>query len=304
MRNELEAILAADFSELGDVEKLAGVLYDRCYTRSILDSVRSHRPRGHPERGTHECARDIEAANQSRAAWDEGWIVDQVLDDGRVLARKGGAARAFLPGEFLTHRGLGSGPEAGARISVFLAPGSSDLQSGFYFAFGETVGDVSETENLVRFYWNVSMEGAPRLMEALTREFNRFQVPFRFKCASQASDYPRRDAAVLYLNRRYYAIAALLVERVHSLVRPWLGESTPLFARRLADGLGFAEDPGDSFGKHRMKILAAAMASSTGGELQDRVKEVRVHFERQGLSLDQPWLNAGSVDVYEFPCRA
>jgi len=147
-------------------------------------------------------------------------------------------------------------------------------------------------------------EGAARLMEAVTRDFNRFQVPFQFKCGTRAAHYPRRDAAVLYLHGRYYAIAVLLVERVHLELRAWLNAGTPLFARRLADGLGFAEDPGDSFGKHRCKILAAAMAVTRGKPAEERLQEVRRQFERRGLSLDQPWLNPGSVGRYEFPFPA
>jgi hypothetical protein len=241
------------------------------------------------------------AANASRPAWDEGWRIDQILDEGRILARKGGAARSFLPGEYLTRRGLGVGPEAGKPVGIFLPEGSADLQPGFYHAFGETACEFEDSGQTLRFYWNVSAEGAPRLMEAVTHDFNRFQVAFQFKCGTRTAHYPRRDAAVLYLHLRYYAIAAMLVERVHARVSAWLDAGTPLFARRLADGLGFAEDPGDSFGKHRCKILAAVMAATRGKPAEERLEEVRREFERSGLSLDRPWLNAGSVDRYEFP---
>jgi hypothetical protein len=201
----------------------------------------------------------------------------------------------------LTHLGLGAGPKAGKPVSIFLPGGSTETQPGLYHAFGDTAGEFEDSEQTLRFYWNVSAEGAPRLMEAVTGDFNRFQIPFQFKCGIRAAHYSRRDAAVLYLHGRYYAIAALLVERVHLQVRAWLASGTPLFAKRLADGLAFAEDPGDSFGKHRCKILAEAMASTRGKPADERIEEVRRQFERHGLSLDRPWLNAGSVDRYEFP---
>jgi len=291
------AILAADLPGQDDAGRLTDVLYRRCYMHSILD------PPAAANDGTID--RDLTsiliAANASRAAWDEGWRIDQLLDEGRILARKGGAARSFLPGEYLTQRGLGAGPEAGKPVSIFLPGGSADMQAGLYHAFGDTAGEFEDSEQILRFYWNVSVEGAPRLMEAVTRDFNRFQIAFQFKCGTRAAHYPRRDAAVLYLHRRHYAIATLLVERVHLGLRAWLNTGTPLFARHLADGLGFAEDPGDSFGKHRCKILAAAMAATRGEPPEERLREVRRQFERRGLSLDRPWLNAGSVDRYEFP---
>jgi hypothetical protein len=294
------AILAADLPGQDDAGGLAEVLYERCYTQSILDSL----PAANDGATDRDLTSILIAANRSRAVWDEGWRIDQLLDGGRILARKGGAARSFLPGEYLTHRGLGAGREAGKPVSIFLPGGSADMQPGFYHAFGDTAGEFEDGERLLRFYWNVSAEGAPRLMEALTREFNRFQIAFQFKCGTRAAHYPRRDAAVLYLDRRYYGIAALLVERVHARERAWLNAGTPLFARRLADGLGLAEDPGDSFGKHRCKILAEAMAATRGKPAEERFEELQRQFERRGLSLDRPWLNPGSVDRYEFPFPA
>src|SRR5581483_3139041 len=234
--------------------------------------------------------------------WDEGWRLEQVLDDGRVIAAKGGATRAFLPGEFLTRRGLGIGPAKNRTISVLATPLGADMQVGFYHAFGETVSDFEENgDGAIRFYWNVSAEGAPRLLEALSSELNRFQVPYHFKCANCESRYPRRDAAVLWVHRRYYPIAAMLVQRVHERVRASLAAETPLFTRRLADGLAFAEDPGDSFGSHRCRILAEALCASCGGSSDERHAELARQFEQRGLSLDRPWLNAGAVDSYEYP---
>jgi hypothetical protein len=298
--DELNAILAADLPEQDDPGKLATVLYNRCYTASILDPPLSPLTTSGPDDLTPLLA----AANQSRAAWDEGWRIDQLLDGGRILARKGGAARAFLPGEYLTYRGVGSGPEAGAMVSVFIPPGSADLQPAYYHAFSETVGEFEEDEQTVRFFWNVSAEGAPHLMETITRELNRFQIPFRFKCVNRTSDYPRRDAGVLYLHRRYYPITALVTESIYPRLAPWLYPGTPLFAKRLEEGLAFAEDPGESFGENRSKILAAGMVASRGKPMEERIAEVRRQFESRGLSLDRPWLNAGSVDQYEFPFPA
>lgn len=301
IEEELRAILAADLPAQDDAVKLAVILYNRCYTASIFD-LQAPTPL-RPQFGSDpdDLMAILAGANRSRACWDEGWKIDQMLGDGRILARKGAVARAFLPGEYLTQLGVGSGPKAGVLVNIFIAPGSAELQPGFYYAFGETVGEFQENEQTVRFFWNVTVEGAPRLTEAITREFNRFQIPFRLKCASQLSEYPRRDAAVLYLHARYYPIAALVVERVHAQVSPWLAAGTPLFAKRLTAGLAFAEDPGESFGENRSKILAAAMVASHGKTINERIAEVRRQFEQRGLSFHQPWLNPGSVDRYVFP---
>lgn len=295
--DELRAILAADLANEDDAVKLAGILYKRCYAASILDAPVA-------AAGAEDLLPVLAAANQSRAVWDEGWKIDQLLDGGRILARKSGAARSFLPGEYLTRRGMGSGAAAGAAVSILAAPSCIDLQPAYYYAFSETVSDFEDGERMVRFFWNVSREGAPRLLESVTREFNRFQIPFRFKCGRRASEYPRRDAAVLYLHAAYYPIAALVVEGIHAEVQPWLAAGTPLFTKRLTDGLAFAEDPGESFGENRMRILAVAMCRTLGRPVDERLAEVRLQFEQRSLSLDRPWLNPGSLDRYEFPFPA
>jgi hypothetical protein len=292
MLTELTAVLTADLPSQ-DEAKLAVHLYLHCYIRSILDSST-------PEEPAADLTPALAAANRGRALWIEGWRVAQMLDDGRIVASRNGFDRTFLPGEYIAYRGIGTGLKEGCAITVYVAPGSAEIQDSFYYAFGETVAD-SESQTVLRFYWNIQPAGAYRLMEALTREFNRYQVPFRFKIINNASHFPRREAAVLYIGRRYYPIAALLVESIHTEVLPWLNDSTPLFTRPLARGLAFAEDPGDSFGRHRCAILAAALFATRGNPVDGRFSELRRGFDRQGLSFETPWLNASSSGVYEYP---
>jgi hypothetical protein len=296
MLAELSAILSAGLPSGDDAVKLSETLYSRCYMRSIFEA-----PAPSDMKPGEDLTDALRAANHSHAKFVEGWRIEQVLDDGRIVARKNGAEQAFLPGEYITHRGIGIGPKEGAHITVFAAAGSSEIQPTFYYAFGETIGDYEPDGSLLRIYWNVQAEGALRLMEILTRELNRFQLPFRFKCLNNTSCFPRRDAAVLYIDRRYYCIAAMLVESVHTEVLPWLNRSTPLFAKPLAPGLALAEDPGESFGQHRCAILASAMAAAHGRTVEQRLDEVRRHFEDRGLSLDTPWLNANAAGDYEYP---
>jgi hypothetical protein len=298
MLHELTAILAADLPSQDDAGKLADVLYSRCYTRSILSAPTDSAA------APQDLTAALAAANRSRARWWEGWRVEQVLDDGRIAAVRSGFERAFLPGEYIAYRGIGTGLEKGAPITVFSAAGSNQVQPTFYYAFGEAVADFEWTGATLRIYWNVQPEGAARLMEAITRQFNRYQIPFRFKCLNDASLFTRRDAAVLYLDRRHYRLAALLVESIHQEVLPWLSIGTPLFAKPLAPGLALAEDPGVSFGMHRCAILAAAMVASCGTPVEQRLEEVRRCFAERGLSLDSPWLNPNSAETYGYPIES
>ena len=276
MTEELLAIFAAIPGPPDDPD----TLYARCYSRPISGPL----PAGEPG--------DLSAANATREGIDSGWRVEQAAGEGCVIAVKGGAVRMFRPGQYLTLRGPGAKVEAGEPIRVIASRGAADLQPGFYHALGGTVSGYAEFEDLVRIYWNIAAHGAVPLMAALTTDFNRFGVPFRFKCGQKPEIYERRDSAVLYFHRRYFPIAEQLIARSHAAVAPWMRDGVPLFTQPLAKGLGFAEDPGESFGKNRCAILSESMAATRGLQPLERLEDLRQRFDTRGLSLDQPWLNA------------
>src|SRR6267143_4625144 len=89
-----------------------------------------------------------------------------------------------------------SPPREGEQISFSCPVESIDLQPGFYWFFGETVNPWPESDNLLRFYWNIDHPaGAPALTRCLTSELNRFQVPFQFKCVTDSASLHRLDTA-------------------------------------------------------------------------------------------------------------
>lgn len=285
MTDELRQLLAAvDLLPAGvtDIEHLGDWIYTNCYIKHFDD----------PQRTTpsSDLTARLSTGNRSVDRMHEGWIAAQMLDDGQLLAHRNGILRTFVPGEFLVPgRGNGSFPEKGDAVVVSGQRESLRVQKGMYFVFGETLDDGEDSESLLRFYWNVRAENAARLIEEIATVCNLFELPFRFKCPRDAADYPRRDAGVLYVAGRHRDIALRVVARIHAqLPDGCLDPSVPLFARELAPGLGFAEEPGGglSFGQHRCRLLAEALLNPTSKP-----------FEREGLTLERPWLNAGSQDV-------
>src|SRR5205085_3438317 len=206
----------------------------------------------------------LSAANSSRERWDAGWQIYQTLPSGQILAHKSGLTRALWPGEFLSLDAPGLAPRPGLNISVFFMRESTVMQPGFYFAFGEAQDGGEDNSSLVRFYWNVRPEGATALVGALTRRLNRFQVPFRLKCLSNSAYFKRHDTSVLFVNKRFYHVTSRLLAEVYREVSAHLRALTPLFTRRLADGLGLAEEPytGESFGMQRCRMLAEGVLSA------------------------------------------
>jgi hypothetical protein len=212
-----------------------------------------------------------------------------------------------LPGEFHVPGARGAMPSPGAPASARVERESWTMQPGFYFAFGRELGDAEDEQGLVRFYWNVR-EGAdaPRLVRAVTARLNRFEIPFRMKCPVHPGAYRRIDAAVVYIARRHCRITSWLMADAHAELRERLDADVPLLTKRLAHGLGLAEDPGggESFGTHRCRLLAEGLWEAHGADATtDAARDAHIVavFRRNELDPDRPWLGPRSRGGYEFP---
>src|SRR5205823_5921908 len=102
-----------------------------------------------------------------------------------------------------------------------------------------------------------------------------------------------------FVRRRDQARLGPFVARIHWAVAQGLRPDVPLFTRRLADGLGFAEDPtgSQSFGQQRCRLVAEALWQSyTRGEVgrETRAAALASAFLRAGLDPLRPHLGPGS----------
>jgi len=286
--------------------RLHQVLYERCYARrfdgngsTAQQPAVAHNP---------DFIQRLVAANQGGERLDHGWLITGVEPSGRVAAVKNGAVRFFPPGKYFSPYGPGGAVWYGMTVTVWLAKGSLSLQPGFYFAYGDTLGQ-EDPRNRLRLYWNVRADGAPRLLAALTRHLNTFRVPFQFKTLLQPEQYAQRtDSSVLFVNQSFFPIVAQVYLDLAPALADDLEADVPLFTKPLGPGVGLAEDPGtgDSFGLSRCRILAGALlaAHAKGARTPEaRLAEVEAHFSFHGLTLDRPYLNPRSADSYELPRR-
>ena len=282
------------------VTRLQQHLYQHCYCNAFGSRV----PQAASATVTAEnFLAQLSQANLSRSRWDSNWQVTRVETTGQVWAEKSGVVRIANPGEFVNYSGAGTPVRPGNQISIYVYKESTALQPGCYFAFGETVVS-SDSLDIFRFYWDIDEVGVLQLLRCLSRDLNRFQVPFQFKSPVWPQGYMRRDAAVLYVKKRFYPV-------VRELADAWLAECSahmrsgvPLFTLKLASGLGLGEDPetGESFGMNRCRHMAEAMwnAHTQGIPESHRLQAVKEHFRRHGLDFNRPWLNPGSVDQYSL----
>lgn len=285
------------------VAALQAQLYASAYNRSFESAATPFGARQFTDMNA-----ELSAANPGRERWDHGWQVFQALPNGVIQAHKQGRSQMFLPGQYVAAAAAPGAPHApianGAVVRVYLAKEMRNFQDGFYIALGEQVQPYYEQASLVRLYWNIRPEGAVPTVRELIARFNRFQVPFRFKCLAYRELYDRFDAAVLFVGRRRWDITALLLAELYPRLERHLRPDVPSFTKRLAAGLALAEDPGsqDSFGTSRCGLVALGVWQAYQRGLQTesaRHDEIAAAFTRAGVSLSKPWLNPGSVDNYD-----
>jgi hypothetical protein len=288
------------------MNELTGQLYQHCFANRFTGQiVKSDTPRPDSDGAWSE---RLARANQSRDRWEDGWQVLQSMPNGQLIARRGAITRMLSPGEFVNLNGSGMFLAPGSSVRVYVPRESRTVQPGYYFAFGETLPDSCDEFSMVRFYWNVSAEGAADLLQLVSMELNLWQVPFRFKTGVQPEMLRRCDSAVLYTLRRCASFTCELVLEIRKRIEGRLRAEAPLFTLRLAPGLAFAEDPGtqESFGMSRCRMLAQGIWLAHEQEArstEERLAIVEQHLRSEGISLARPWLNPGSADDLAFPAE-
>jgi HopA1 effector protein family len=229
----------------------------------------------------------LSTANAGHGTWQHGWAEHGSESDGwSVVERHGVRFRV---------------PAAEVRTGAVRIPKEHfELIPGFYLAHGDADGTRDDGDT-VRIYWHAVPSGAERLVALTTRLLNEAAIGFQLKLVSEPLRYDRTDAAVLYLSRRDCARAIASIERIHGELGRALRPTVSLLVKRLAPGVGFAEDPGDgsSFGEHRCRLLATILTDAKWSVLRrdaERAEFIRSRLAERGYRLDRMYLNPGSAD--------
>ncbi|TCP58183.1 lanthionine synthetase-like protein [Tumebacillus sp. BK434] len=295
IRQELTSKSARDYL----VYQLKNRLYARLYCPGSLQAERGATVEAESSAAFEEA---LSAANTGKGFWEEGWTVRQTRDaEGRIVVEQHGLRVHARPEQALPSDGL----QAGQRIKLRFPKEFRSLSPGFYMAVGDRDLFDHAPEQVVRLYWNLVPQGAARLMRAVTSALNAAEIPFRLKVLNRPQQYDRCDAGVLYVDKRDFAAVMARVGRLYGEVAPYLKSSVPAFTKKVANGLGCSEDPGDqeSFGMNRCRLLAEGLllAYEQGKRTVDeRMQTVRERFLQDGILLEAPYLNPGSGDIYSM----
>ncbi|MFE2880167.1 lanthionine synthetase LanC family protein [Streptomyces roseus] len=274
---------------------LANLIYDSCYVR----------PRPYTAGADMLAERDFQMALARSGpiggqAWDGGWQPGSACDGGSMTLLRDGVR--FLAGS----GDIRCSDEAGS-WQVRVPTDYHNLLPGYFLVIG---GDqralTRDSVPILRFYWHLKAESAPRFLGIVRRVLDSIAVPYRVKVLKSPQAYRRADAGVLYLAGSCFPEARDALIRVHRAMEDSLRGEVPMFTKRLARGLAVAEDPGNglSFGQDRCLLVARALWEGHCGARtnpQSKRDALEAAFSTRGIDPDTPFMSNGARDHYTWP---
>lgn len=246
----------------------------------------------------------LSQANTSENGLDYHWNIYNVdASSGSAFIQKNEELRWLQPNGYQFVNPQQKQAAINTRVNLIRQKENRNLQPVFYHVFSNEM--FPQEAEIGRFYWNVSAEGAPKLINLLTTTLNDYKIPFQFKCLNHPELYVRSDSAVLYVSKKHVQLVAIILKNVIPNLEPYLVDEIPMFAKQLFKGVGYAEDPGkgQSFGMSRSSTIAEALVDAFQQEKNKKqtLDNVINFLSRKGMTLDRLHLNKHTSLTPTFP---
>jgi hypothetical protein len=235
--------------------------------------------------------------------YQSGWLIVGKVE--RFLqAHKEGLTLHIQPERHLTETEKTA--KVGDTVAVKMPP--QKAEHDFYVAIG-TAGsidhlDLESDAQIVDVYFNLnSADGALVLMENLTKELNAVEIPFHFKVLYRPEDYIYCDTARLSFVKKDYNQVQPIIAAIYQAHKAYFQPETHLFTKYIAPGLSIGERPNleTDLAQHHCRLIAEAlMTARQNGKTSpvDKYKYISDRFLQENISLEQPYLNPHSTDLY------
>jgi hypothetical protein len=228
---------------------------------------------------------------------ESGWRVVEVRPLGMRVA-KGGLTLTVTDHEFCADNT--GRVEPGLIGSLLMPKAYPRISPGYLMATGDR--DLSDAVSVTRVYFNISWSAITGLKTMVGDALNLHQVPFRLKHLTDRSAR-RCDRVVLYTASSDWDVVYSVLSHVNTTLFATLLQRVPVFTKRIAPGIGVAEQPPGaiSFGTHRCGLLAEGLVAAHEVQLQrldKRFEAVAGAFAKGEVDLDLPHLNEGKPDRY------
>ena len=283
------------------LQQLAYAIYSNFYMMGRTDHKKFyHHPEIPSEKEREIFMENLTASNSSTGGYDLFWTVYTKTRDGQLYAQKNGQIRQLIPNEFVPVY-QGQPIDVNSQVHVKVNKESKTSQPTFYHVFSDEL--MSQQSEICRFYFHLKAKGATILVSEITQTFNKYAIPYNFKCANHKDLYDRADSAVLYLEKQYVNIGIKILALMIESIKPILKEAVPLFTKKLYRGISFAEDPGNgmSFGMSRCMMIAEGLLETKGNLSQkETVNIIVAKMNDNGINIDHPYLNSNSCYPYNF----
>ncbi len=242
----------------------------------------------------------LRKANVLKPYWSKQWKVIHVNSDGSVIVDKSELRKLAKSGEYLKEIPI-KNLQQGDFVKLFIPTELMTKEDGFFHVYGKEISD-DFNEAMIRFYFNITPEGAIKLVELLS---NRLTIPFQFKCLKKSNSYTRADAGVLYFDKRYFFEIYPILQDIFTEINPFLKPEIPVFSFKIANGIGFAENPpeeSESFGTTRSKLIAEAIVKAFWEEIptEKRLEKVQESIKSVGFDFEKLYLNPNARFPYQF----
>ncbi len=287
--------------------QLTSVIYSAFYVKGQINaqSVKAwEKQQSHMNHPQDEAfVEELSTHNSTTDGHDPFWRIYAVDQQGNTYVEKNGEVRQLYPNTYEFANASETTPQVNSMVNITRAKEHRDVHPTFYHVNSEELMPVGE--EIGRFYWNIEPDGMKLLIEQITETFNRYRVPFMFKCTNNPEWYNRADGAVLYILRKQFRIASKLLKQVVAKVKAYLKNEVPLFTQPLCPGLSYAEDPGmnQSFGMSRSELIAEGIANAyylRRNNKTAQLQEVLKAFEDSGIDVKQLYRKPNSHWEYDF----
>lgn len=231
-------------------------LYD-CYTRGLINNDNQVSfSNTDSENFANKLITTFKEVNTTHYGWQ---LTDYIGDKEAIIIKRGRERRIKLAElKALAPIKLGS-------IVSFTMSNCNFINDNFFFHIR---GNYIEGDNdfvTMRYYFNLNPKYVNDFLICIYNVFNKYQIPFHFKCIAELKNYYRKDNGVLYVSRRYFQIINEILKLIYSEIEHFINPEKVLFTKEFVKGISYAESPlnNESFGYTRCRdIVTASTAMS------------------------------------------
>jgi hypothetical protein len=287
--------------EFTNPEDLKQFIYNFYYCNGSLKKVNLNY---YPQKTNHFLNK-LRKANKSTGYYMPGWLVLYRLD-GRYIVSKNGIKIFVDPIKHFERNYLSV--KIGDTVAIKFPNERIFSSRGYYVAIGNK-GIPSNNQQLVRLYLHLKPFYAVYMLSVLTRQFSHVKpIPFIYKTLLDPQDYKRRDSAVMYFNKNDFFCVMSFIEKFRAMQPSLFLRGTPLFTKRLFEGVSIAEEPlrkkgKESFGQHRCRIISEGIFKAYRNNIHNKHEMLNLIislFYKWKVNIECPFLNTRSVNIYNL----